>query len=125
MTNSAIKNFQIPVLDFDRALSFYSQVMGYELEQMHFGNTQLGIFRFNGENGGVGGTIIKDEKLKSSGEGTMVYLDAGNDLQPNLDRVENAGGSVEIGKTSLGPDMGFFAIFFDSEGNKVGLYSKE
>jgi len=117
----AIQNFQIPVLDFDRAHTFYSAMMGYDLEVMKTPQFQLGIFR--ADSGGVGGTIISNDELSPSAEGTMVYLHAGADLQPHLDRVEKAGGSIDVGKTQLGPGMGYFGIFRDTEGNRVGLFS--
>jgi len=120
----SIQNFQIPVTDFERALAFYNQLMGYELQTMEYGGARLGIFRFD-QNGGVGGNIIKSEGLAPSDQGTMVYLHAGDDLQPYLDRCETAGGQVVFEKTALGPNMGFFAIFKDTEGNKVGLYSTD
>ncbi len=119
------QNFQIPVDDFDRAHRFYSTVMGYELVRMEHQGASLGIFRFNGQQGGAGGMLIKSEGLSPSKTGTMVYLDTGKDLQPYLERVTVGKGSVVIEKTSLGPDMGYFAIFDDTEGNRVGLYSKE
>lgn len=123
MTN-AIQNFQIPVFDFQRAHKFYSFLMGYELEVMEYAGARLGIFQYDAEKGGVGGNLIQSEGLKPSAEGTMVYLDAGNDLQPHLDRTLKAGGEVLVEKTSLGPEMGFFAIIKDTEGNSVGFYSR-
>ena len=118
----AIQNFQIPVVDFARARTFYSSVMGYDLEVMETPQFQLGIFQ--SDSGGVGGTIIKSEELTPSSTGTMVYLHAGEDLQPHLDRIEKAGGSIDVPKAQLGPGMGYFAIFRDTEGNRVGLYSE-
>ncbi len=123
MTN-AIQNFQIPVIDFQRACNFYSTLMGYDLEVMEYAGAKLGLFKYNAEKGGVGGNLIQSEGLKPSADGTMVYLHAGNDLQTHLDRTVKAGGMVQVEKTSLGPDMGFFAIIKDTEGNLVGLYSQ-
>lgn len=119
----AIQNFQIPAIDFDRAHAFYSAVMGYDLEVMKTPQFQLGIFQ--ADPCGVGGTIIKSDGLSPSATGTMVYLHTGDDLQPHLDRVEPAGGTIDVPKTQLGPGMGYFSIFRDTEGNRVGLYSLE
>ena len=43
-------------------------------------------------------------------------------LQAMLDRVEEAGGSIVLPKTSIG-DNGWMAYIMDSEGNKIGLHS--
>lgn len=120
---STIQNFQIPVDNFDRALRFYSQLMDYKLETLEYHGASLAFFKCESEKG-VSGSLIKSEGLKPSTTGTMVYLQTGNDLQPYLNRAEAAGGSIFMGKTQLGPNMGFFAIFDDCEGNRVGLYSK-
>jgi predicted enzyme related to lactoylglutathione lyase len=42
-----------------------------------------------------------------------------------LTRAEAAGGTVEVPKTEIGNDFGFFAHFIDTEGNKVGLHSMQ
>lgn len=121
---SAIQNFQIPVTDFKRAHDFYNQVMDYSLETLEYQGAQLAFFKCATEDG-VSGSLIKSEGLSPSLEGTMVYLHAGEDLQPYLDRAMVAGGNTFMEKTQLGPKMGFFAIFDDCEGNRVGLYSNK
>ncbi len=121
---TAIQNFQIPVLDFDRALKFYSELLGYELQVMETPDFKLGIFRFD-QSRGTGGCIIQSSGLEPSKKGTIVYLHTGKNLQPFIDRVDNAGGQVFVNKTELGPGMGFYGIFDDTEGNRVGLYSDE
>lgn len=119
---NAIQNFQIPVLDFIRAINFYNHILGYKMHVMETPEYKIGIFNFDNENG-VGGTIIKSDGLEPSIKGTMVYLHTGNDLQPVLDRILEKGGTVVISKSMLGPKMGYFAVFEDLEGNRVGLYS--
>jgi uncharacterized protein len=37
--------------------------------------------------------------------------------------VKAAGGKVVLQKTLITPDLGYFAFFTDTEGNKVGLHS--
>ncbi len=119
---SAIQNFQIPVIDFQRAHTFYNALMAYELDTLEYQGASLAFFKCETE-AGVSGSLIKSEGLTPSTTGTMIYLHAGDDLQPYLERVNTAGGSVFMEKTELGPGMGFFAIFDDCEGNRVGLYS--
>jgi predicted enzyme related to lactoylglutathione lyase len=71
----------------------------------------------------VGGAIVHGGGVTPSTEGTTVYLNGGDDLAPILSRVEPAGGSIAVPKTEIGNDFGFFALFIDTEGNKVGLHS--
>jgi predicted enzyme related to lactoylglutathione lyase len=46
------------------------------------------------------------------------------DLTNELKRVEPAGGKVLQPKTSIG-EFGFYAFVEDTEGNRIGIHSKE
>jgi predicted enzyme related to lactoylglutathione lyase len=119
MTN-ALNWFEIPASDFGRAEKFYSTILATELIPMQdMEGYQMSMFPAEG---GVGGGVIQGEGYVPSAEGTVVYLNAGDDLNIVLNRVEAAGGKVLMPKTSIG-ENGFMAYFLDSEGNKVGLHS--
>lgn len=124
---NAISNFNIPVLDFDRAVRFYTHLLDYELQVMEFGGARLGLFEYDHEQGGLGGALLYDGKSKPSTTGTIVFLVAGDDLQQALDRMpessQDNAPKIVVPKSNLGPGMGYFAIIDDSEGNRVGLYS--
>ncbi|TXI50353.1 MAG: VOC family protein [Lysobacter sp.] len=117
----AINWFEIPVVDFARAKAFYEAVLGRAIDTMEMGPVTLGFLSSDQE--AVGGAIVRDENATPSQQGTIVYLNAGDDLSPMLARVASAGGSVAVPKTEIGNGFGFFAHFIDSEGNKVGLHS--
>jgi predicted enzyme related to lactoylglutathione lyase len=53
----------------------------------------------------------------------VVYLNAGDDLDGAVARVEAAGGKVLLGKTRISEDIGSIAHFLDTEGNRVALHS--
>ena len=40
-----------------------------------------------------------------------------------LDKVEANGGEIIVQKTPHADESGFFALFLDSEGNRIGLHS--
>ncbi|MCL4146075.1 UNVERIFIED_CONTAM: hypothetical protein GTU68_060767 [Idotea baltica] len=121
---SAISWFEIPVTDYNRAKKFYTTVLGIEINDhsMPDPTMEYGIFDYKPEEDGVGGAIFKGEGQKPSMEGTTVYLNGGNDLSLPLSRVERSGGKVLMPKTDIG-ENGFFALFADTEGNKVALHS--
>ena len=68
------------------------------------------------------GSVIYEKGRKPSQEGTVVYLNAGDDLSEPLSKVEDAGGKVILPRTSIG-ENGFIAHFIDTEGNRVALHS--
>jgi len=119
--HNMINWFEIPVADFDRAMRFYSAVAGAALEPMDLDGTKMGMLPADGRN--VSGAIVQGDGYTPSTEGTLIYLSGGEDLSPMLARVAEAGGSVIVPKTQISPEFGFFALFIDTEGNKIGLHS--
>ena len=121
MLKNSLNWFEIPVSDFERAKLFYSMIYKYEMPEQMMGPFRMGFFQV--ETGGIGGAIIHGEGHIPSQEGSLVYLNGGDDLNIVLDRVENAGGKILKPKTKIADEMGFYAIFLDSEGNRVALHS--
>lgn len=120
--SNAINWFEIPVSDFARAQQFYSAIYNYEMPKMEMGNVTMGSFPYN-ESTGVGGAICYGEGYEPSSNGAKVYLNGGKDLAVVLERIEGAGGQVIMGKTKISDEIGYFAIFADTEGNQLSLHS--
>jgi uncharacterized protein len=118
--NSAVW-FEIPAIDFGRAVSFYEQVFKVKLNHEEMGSFRYGVFPHAGE--AVSGCVIQGDGYAPSAMGSVVYLNGSNDLSEPLARVEQSGGKVVVGKTKISDEVGYFAQFLDTEGNRVGLYS--
>ena len=118
---SAINWFEIPASDIERAAKFYGTIFDTTLS---IGEATPGfkMAMFPAEEGTGGALLHGDGYTPSSREGTVVYLNGGDDLSNVLNRVEGAGGQVTMPKTAIG-EHGFVAFFTDTEGNKVGLHS--
>jgi uncharacterized protein len=112
---------EIPTTDFRRAVAFYQAILDISIEEVDMGGVQMGVFPSDGETVNV--ALIKGNDSKPSAHGTVVYLNAGDDLQIILNKIQSNGGRVVTPKTEISPEMGFFAIFTDTEGNKLGLHS--
>ncbi|GGG30719.1 hypothetical protein GCM10011344_34570 [Dokdonia pacifica] len=119
--NSFISIFEIPATDISRAINFYREILGVEIEKMEFPGMELGLFPYQDQM--VTGVIMKGEGYEPSASGVTIYLNGGENLQTILDKVEGNGGKIIIPKTPHADEIGFFAIFHDSEGNKIGLHS--
>lgn len=122
MVTNAINWFEIPVDDFERARTFYSAIFDYEMPSQQMGPFQMGFF-LSDQGQGVGGAIVKGDPYKPGPGGAIVYLNGGNDLSVVLGRVEDAGGKLQVPKTQITPDLGYYAMFVDTEGNNVALHS--
>lgn len=119
--NSYISMFEIPATDISRAINFYQTILEIKIEQMDVEGMKMGVFPY--ENQMVTGIIIQADGYQPSADGITMYLNAGENLQVVLDRVEKNGGQIIVPKTAHADESGYFAIFLDSEGNKMGLNS--
>lgn len=119
--NNLISIVEISVNDFARAVKFYQTVLDISIEEMEMDGNQMGILP--NEEGTVNVVLIKGNDYKPTTDGVVLYLNAGKDLQPMLDKVAQNGGQVIVPKTKISPEMGYFALFIDTEGNKLGLHS--
>lgn len=117
-----ISIFEIPSLDFSRAVSFYKAILDIEIEEIEMDGITMGLFPSDGNN--VSGAVIRGDEYKPSSDGVVIYLNGGNDLQLILNKVEANKGKVLVPKTQISPEMGFYTHFIDTEGNKLGLYSE-
>jgi len=117
---NAVNWFEIPAANLKRAVKFYSEVLDAELQPMENNGLQMAFFP--AQDNGVGGCVTYGNGNKPNAEGTLVYLNGGEDLAKPLGRVEKSGGKILMPKTPIGPN-GFMAIFSDSEGNRVAFHS--
>lgn len=116
-----ISIIEIPTSDFSRAVTVYQAILGINIEEMEMGKVKMGMFPNEGQEIFV--QLIHGSDYKPSGDGTIAYLNGGNDLQEVVSKIEANGGKIIVPKTEIGPEMGFYAMFRDSEGNKLGLHS--
>ncbi len=119
--NSYISIFEIPATDITRAIEFYQSILDIEIEKMEMPGMEMGILPY--EKQMVTGVIVKGEGFQPSADGVTIYLNAGDNLQVVLDKVEGNGGNIIVPKTPHADESGYFAMFLDSEGNKMGLHS--
>lgn len=121
--NNLISIVEIPTNDFSRAVKFYQTILGIAIEEMEMDGNKMGVLP--NEEGTINVVLINGKDYKPTSDGAVLYLDAGNDLQPTLDKVSQNGGQVIVPKTKISPDIGYFALFIDTEGNKLGLHSAQ
>ena len=114
--------FEIPAINFQQAVDFYNQIYGIDMEKNFDGNYAMAFFPTEK---GIGGAIVAGPGSIPSDSGPLIYLNAGKDLNQILNRIEAAGGRIIMPKTMINEESGYFAIFIDSEGNKLALHSKK
>jgi predicted enzyme related to lactoylglutathione lyase len=110
----------IPVVNLERAIQFYSALLGAEVKKQEFPGMSVGILPHN--DGEVGGCLFASDTEKPSDKGVMIYLNANGRLDDAIASAAANGGKVLQPKHPIGP-FGFRAIILDSEGNRVALHS--
>jgi predicted enzyme related to lactoylglutathione lyase len=116
--------FDISVADIKRAQSFYESIFDIRMETVEMMGMKMANFPSEDMTGKVSGALVQSPNSKPSADGARVYLNANPDLDGPLSKVEKSGGKVIMPKTKISDEIGFMAFFSDSEGNTVGLHSK-
>jgi predicted enzyme related to lactoylglutathione lyase len=116
----AISWFELPVTDLERAVAFYNTVLGIRLSDIAEADDRS--FAMFPASDGVSGAIVHGESYVPSTEGALVFLNAGDELEPVVTRVEAAGGRVLLPRMDMG-EWGVAAFIVDSEGNRVALHA--
>jgi predicted enzyme related to lactoylglutathione lyase len=113
----------IPVLDLDRAIRFYSAILASPVQKQEYPGMTIALLPgFDGE-GVVSGCLFTKEDERPSATGLLVYLNADGRLDQAVAAVVSNGGKVLQPAHPIGPH-GFRAVILDSEGNRIALHSK-
>ena len=115
--------FEIPASDFDRAVRFYEKVFNVKLSAMDCGHEKMAFFPE--ENGECPGAISWSSEISflPSQNGVLISLRI-PDMETAIVSIEKNGGKTLIPKSKIEAEgRGYFAVFTDCEGNRVGLYS--
>jgi predicted enzyme related to lactoylglutathione lyase len=113
--------FEIPVVDIDRAIDFYSFVFECEFIKDIIHDCEMAFFPFT-EGAGITGALAKGKIYKPSIEGSLIYLST-DDIDSVMKKVFEKGGSELFPKTEV-PELGYSAEFKDCEGNRIALFQK-
>jgi len=127
MKNNIVGWFEIPVENMERAIAFYEEVFDISMERNQMGPLDMAWFPYiDGAYGSGGSLVYHEEFYKPSSDGVVVYLTAlSGDLENELSKVGNAGGTVLQHKTKISDEHGFMAVILDCEGNRIALHSRD
>ena len=112
--------FEIPVLDVERAMSFYSKVFDMQFTKTVIDGYEMALFPRDEAKFGAAGALAKGDVYKPSKEGVFVYFGV-ESIDKTLELAIQNGSQVLYPKTSNG-ESGFVAEFEDSEGNRIALH---
>ncbi len=120
--NKPLNWFEIPALDIQRAQKFYEQILAVTLRTEMINDVKIAIFPYDRDQA-TGGCVAEGSGYHPSTNGVVIYLNAGETIDPVLERVGEAGGEILVPKTALPSGMGVFSHVRDTEGNRVALHA--
>ena len=111
----------IPVTNLDRAVKFYSAVIGMPVTVQSAPGFTFAVFPHDGED--VGGCLVPSgDGNAPSDKGPLVYVNVEGRIKAAADAAKQNGGRIVEEPHAIGPH-GFRAVMIDSEGNRVALHS--
>jgi uncharacterized protein len=115
----------IPVVNLDRALLFYSAVMGREVKKISENGFEYGLLPHEEQNASgclcVAGDSLGNPNQPSQ-HGPLIYLSVEGRLGDAVAAARKNGGKILEERQQVGPH-GFRALIIDSEGNRLALHS--
>lgn len=118
-----ISFFEIPAADFYRAVDFYQTIFNVKMSVMDCEIEKMAFFPEE-DDGFCPGAISYSPYIQPNSVGGILISLNIDDMEKGLSLVEKNGGKVIIPKTKIeAENRGYFSVFTDSEGNKMGFYS--
>ncbi len=114
MTKRSIVHIEIPAADQRAAARFYQDLFGFETQSV----PDMDYTTFM--TGNVAGGFPTTGSMAQAGE-VLIYLDS-DDIDADLRKIESMGGKTLQPKMEI-PNTGWFALFTDPTGNKIGLFT--
>jgi predicted enzyme related to lactoylglutathione lyase len=115
----------IPVADLERAITFYSAVLGKKVDKIFEQGSAYGLLPHEEQNASgclcVGADSVGSENRPSQ-TGPLIYISVEGRLDDAIKQVSSNGGKILQDKHPIGPH-GFRAVIIDSEGNRIALHS--
>jgi uncharacterized protein len=107
-----ITHFEIGGRDVARARKFYSELLGWEFQEI------MGVAMVVPSGKGIGGHL--NALGHEPANYVTIYAQVDN-IEAYLDRATRLGGRTIVPKTEV-PQNGWFAWFADPDGNVIGLW---
>jgi uncharacterized protein len=111
----------IPVVDLDRAIGFYSAVLAATVSKQSGPGFEFGLLP-HANNNASGSLSAMEKNNRPSEHGPLIYLSVEGRLDDAARAVGANGGKVVQPKFQMGPH-GYRVVIVDSEGNRIALHS--
>ena len=112
---SIVTWFEIPVSNLEASKSFYEHVFQLEMEDMPIGDNKMASFPATE----VSGALLEEPGYKAPDRQVILYLNIPDTIEGVLARAEEKGGVIEVPRSVITEEIGWFATFSDLDGNAI------
>lgn len=119
MPANPIAYVELPVTDMDRAMAFYTDLLGLDFERQTIDGYDMALFPATEGAAGASGALVKGDVYVPGKTGPIVYFRV-RDIDAVLKRAKARGAKILYDKKDIGA-FGFVAEVEDSEGNRIAL----
>ncbi|ESA35550.1 glyoxalase bleomycin resistance protein dioxygenase [Leptolyngbya sp. Heron Island J] len=116
----AVRYFEIPVSNLERAIEFYEHVFDVSLGYTKVDGYEMALFPEALDDMGASGALAKGDVYVPGKAGPILYFSVLS-IDEILARLASVSGMVLYPKKAIGND-GFVAEIEDSEGNRIALH---
>ena len=118
MMNRTIVHFEIPANDVEKLAGFYRGLFGWKVEKAE--GMDYWMIETAPEGQGLNGGMMK-RQMPEQVPTNYVQVES---VDQYATRLVELGGKIVVPKQEI-PEMGYFAIFLDPEGNCFGLFEEK
>jgi len=115
----------IPITNLDRAIRFYSAVLGKEVKRLSEGGMEYGLLPHEEQNAS-GCLCLRSDSggvdNRPSANGPLIYLSVEGRLDEAVEAARQNGGKILRARQQIG-EHGFRGVVIDSEGNRIALHT--
>ncbi len=116
--NHTVCHFEIPADDPEKLVEFYTKLFGWKTSTMDMGgDAKYWLLQTGPEGEAINGGLMKRQ---SPAHVPLNYIFV-ESVDEYSAKAEGLGATVLLPKTAI-PEMGWFAILQDPQGNAIGLF---
>jgi predicted enzyme related to lactoylglutathione lyase len=121
MAHGNFCHIELKTTDIEKTRSFYESIFGWTFQSIP-GFATYAMFQTPGGLGG--GFDASPEGEKPAEQGPILHIEV-DDIDGTLAKIAEAGGKTLTGKTKISDEFGYYAIFLDNVGNRLGVWSND
>lgn len=120
MAHGDVAHIEFSTPDLAASRRFFETIFGWRFSDVP---GMDGYSLFTTPAGQGGGLMSGPQAETPSATGPILHLEV-DDIDAALVKIAAAGGKTLLAKTKISDEFGFFALFLDNVGNRLGVWSR-